>query len=55
MAAFTEAGVDPKVQARILTFLNSAQTAADISGREPQEGPVHDYLSLGYGDQMSLH
>lgn len=51
MPTFTGSGIEPEIQQRILDFLNSAQTAADIAGSEPQAGPVHDDPSRGYGDQ----
>ena len=52
MATFTGAGIEPEVQQRILNFLNSAVSAADIAGIEPQEGPVYDDPTKGYGDQV---
>jgi hypothetical protein len=44
--------VDPIVAKRILDFVNAAQTAADIAGTEPQEGPVFDNPETGFGDQI---
>ena len=52
MATFTGAGIEPDVQQRILNFLNSAVSAVDIAGIEPQEGPVYDDPTKGYGDQV---
>ena len=52
MAIFTSDGIDLETQKRILNFLNEATTAADIAGTEPQEGPVHDDTTKGYGDQV---
>ncbi|MGD9928919.1 MAG: hypothetical protein AB7U05_02775 [Mangrovibacterium sp.] len=45
-------GLDPVVEMRILDFLNSAQTPADIAGIEPAEGPVFDNPEKGYGDNI---
>lgn len=52
MATFTGAGIEPEIQQRILNFLNSAAVATDIAGIEPQEGPVYDDPTKGYGDQV---
>lgn len=52
MATFTGAGVDQETTERILDFLNSANNATDIAGNEPQEGPVYDDPTKGYGDQI---
>ena len=51
MATITGDGVAQEIQVRILDFLNSVSTAADIAGTEPQSGPIHDDPSTGYGDQ----
>ncbi|WP_372771999.1 hypothetical protein [Mangrovibacterium sp.] len=45
-------GFDPVVEKRILDFLNSAKTAADIAGIEPVEGPVFDDPATGFGDNL---
>lgn len=37
---------------RALEFLNNAKEAKDIAGNEPQEGPVYDDQSTGYGNQI---
>jgi len=37
---------------RVLEFINSAQKPEDIAGIEPQEGPVYDDPTKGYGDQI---
>ncbi len=52
MPIFTSDGIFLETQKRISNFLNEATTAADIAGTEPQEGPVHDDPSQGYGDQI---
>lgn len=52
MATFTGVGIDPEIQQRTLDFLNSVLAAADIAGIEPQEGPVYDDRTKGYGDQI---
>ncbi len=52
MATITGDGVAQEIQVRILDFLNSVSTAADIAGTEPQAGPIHDDPSTGYGDQV---
>ena len=52
MATFTGTGIDPEIQQRVLEFLNSALTAAEIAGIEPQEGPVFDDPTKGPGDQV---
>lgn len=44
--------VDTATKERIFHFLNSATTAKAIAGDEPQEGPVRDDPSKGYGDQV---
>ena len=53
MATISGQGVDGETTQRILDFLNRAQTAADIAGKEPQAGPVHDDPRTGYGDQIA--
>ena len=52
MGIFTGQGIDPEIQKRILNFLNESATAEDVAGTEPQEGPVHDDTTKGYGDQI---
>lgn len=52
MATFTSAGIDPEVHQRVLGFLNSAVTASDIAGIEPQKGPVFDDPTKGFGNQI---
>lgn len=44
--------VPPAVVERILNFLNSAESWEDIAGVEPQEGPVFDDPTKGFGDQI---
>lgn len=44
--------VDSIVAKRILDFVNSAKTATDIAGTEPEEGPVFDDPTIGFGDQI---
>ncbi len=44
--------VDQVLAKRVLDFVNSAKTAEDIAGTEPQEGPVFDDPTQGYGDQL---
>jgi hypothetical protein len=45
-------GTTPATKSLILAFLNAAQSANDIAGVEPQEGPVVDDPARGYGDQV---
>lgn len=52
MGIFTGQGIDPEIQKRILNFLNESATAEDVACTEPQEGPVHDDTTKGYGDQI---
>ncbi len=52
MATFTSTGIDPEIQQRVLEFLNSALTASEIAGIEPQEGPIFDDPTKGYGNQV---
>lgn len=52
MAKFTGAGIDEPTKDRILRFLNFVNSASDIAGIEPQEGPVHDDPKKGTGDQI---
>ncbi len=42
----------PAIEQRILDFLNYARIPTDISGKEPQDGPVFDNPNTGYGDQV---
>ena len=44
--------VDPIIEKRVLDFVNSAKTASDIAGTEPEEGPVFDDPTKGFGDQL---
>lgn len=44
--------MEPATKERIFQFLNSATTAEDIAGVEPQEGPIIDDPTTGYGDQV---
>ena len=44
--------LDPVVERRIIDFLNEAKSPEDIAGVEPQEGPVFDDPTKGYGDQI---
>ncbi len=44
--------IDPVIEKRILDFINAANTAADIAGSEPAEGPVFDNPETGFGDQI---
>ena len=52
MATISGAGVEEATRERILNFLNFVNTASDIAGTEPQEGPVHDDPAKGTGDQV---
>lgn len=52
MAEISGADVDEATAERVLAFLNGASTAADIAGSEPQDGPIRDDPSTGYGDQV---
>ena len=52
MAEINGTGVDVATTKRILAFLNGASTAVDIAGSEPQDGPVRDDPTTGYGDQV---
>ena len=45
-------GVGSWLANRALAFLNDADSAEDIAGREPQVGPVVDHPGTGYGDQV---
>ena len=45
-------GTTTATQNLILQFLNSAPNAAAIAGIEPQEGPIVDDRTQGYGDQI---
>lgn len=45
-------GTTEKTKELILDFLNSASSAASIAGIEPQEGPVVDEPTAGFGDQV---
>lgn len=45
-------GTTAATKALILQFLNEAPNAAALAGVEPQEGPVVDDPSEGYGDQI---
>lgn len=40
------------IENEILEFINNAQEPEDIAGTEPQEGPVYDDPTKGYGDQI---
>ncbi len=51
-AKLLSAGTTNKTKQLILDFLNTANTAEDIAGKEPEEGPVYDDPSKGYGDQI---
>jgi len=44
-------GTTAKTKQLILDFLNNSKSAADIAGIEPQNGPVVDEPTEGYGDQ----
>ena len=44
--------IDPIIAKRILDFVNLAKTPEDIAGKEPQEGPVFDNPTTGFGDQL---
>ncbi len=48
----TEGEIDPIILDRIFDFLNAATKPEDIAGIEPQEGPVYDDPTKGYGDQI---
>ncbi len=45
-------GTTPATQQLILQFLNGVASAAALAGVEPQEGPVEDSPSSGFGDQV---
>ncbi len=44
--------IDPIIAKRILDFVNTAKTPEDIAGIEPQEGPVFDNPTTGFGNQI---
>lgn len=44
--------IDPIIEKRILDFVNSAKKPEDIAGEEPQEGPVFDNPTTGFGNQI---
>lgn len=46
------AGTTAATQQIILQFLNGVSSAAALAGTEPQDGPVEDSPSSGYGDQV---
>lgn len=46
-------GTTPATKALILAFLNAAPNANAIAGIEPEEGPIVDAPTGGYGDQIS--
>lgn len=48
----SEGEIDPIILDRIFDFLNAATEPADIAGIEPQEGPIYDDPTKGYGDQI---
>ncbi|MGK0179660.1 MAG: hypothetical protein ACI8PD_001461 [Nitrospinales bacterium] len=52
MATFTGTGINEDIKDRILSFLNSANYAPSIAGKEPKSGPVFDDPDKGYGDQI---
>ncbi|MEO1053667.1 MAG: hypothetical protein AAFX87_23730 [Bacteroidota bacterium] len=43
---------DTTIEKRVLDFLNRAKKWQDIAGVEPQEGPIYDDPTKGYGDQI---
>jgi hypothetical protein len=46
------AGTTAKTKQLILNFLNSAPSASALAGIEPQEGPIFDDPTQGYGNQI---
>lgn len=53
MAIFSDEGIRPAVQQRILDFLNNARTPDDITGDDQVQAPVLDDPNSGEGDQVN--
>ena len=49
MAKISSEGISENVITQVLQFLNTAKTPEDIAGIEPQDGPVYDDPTIGYG------